>query len=86
MRRSISQAKSEELNGSDNNILYEIPGHATKFAARGHDIGGDCIGNKALLAIFNCDIESMSVGIPCTICAGPNFYFFSPRETFLSEP
>ena len=36
MRRRISQAKSDELNSSDNNILYEIPGHErTKFAARG---------------------------------------------------
>ena len=35
MRRRISQAKSDELNSSDNNILYEIPGHErTKFAAR----------------------------------------------------
>ena len=35
MRRRISQAKSDELKSSDNNILYEIPGHEwTKFAAR----------------------------------------------------
>lgn len=35
MRRRISRAKSDELNSSDNNILYEIPGHEwTKFAAR----------------------------------------------------
>ena len=35
MRRRTSQAKSDEPNSSDRNILYEIPGHErTKFAAK----------------------------------------------------
>ena len=77
MRRSISQAKSEELNGSDNNILSEIPGHAwTKFAARGHDIRRRLYRDQGATAIFNCDIESMSVGIPCTPFAQVQFFFF----------